>query len=202
MIQVRISGKMIKTSGYINDAWSVFFREAFTPKTRALRKDIFVITWTPVILYYILTFLIKGIYQLPIFVTKKTSINVLDSTKSLNDLLNLINPIISTIASWAALVIGAYLVFCITSLITRRIHDMGASLKVSKFITLIPLLAGLYTQDVVIATFINHAQPFFNIQLKTLPYTGSIYTFSIVLITYLLLQIVPSNMFDPKYYLK
>ena len=194
---------MMKIAGYVNDVWSVFFKEAFIPRTRAMRKDITIITWMPIILYFIIKYLIKLIYLLPIIVTNKAHVNALDSTKSLDDLLNLLGPIFSVVASWLALLIGLYLMFCIISLIVRRIYDMGVSIKTGKVIITLPILALLYSQSPVIITFINHAQKFFiiNLNQSQLPYTGSIYTISIFIVLYLILQIVPTNMFNTKYYI-
>lgn len=192
---------MINITATIIDAWSVFFKEAFTPKTRALRKDIFAIFWLPIIAYFLLKYLMIFIHKAPVFITLKTNVNVTDSTKSFDQLLSTLTPITSAIWSWISIIIAIYLLCCISSLIIRRMFDMGLSMKVSKMIMFIIIVIIVYTLYPMLSILINHSQTLIHISTATLPYASSTYTISFIIILYVLLQTIPSNMFNSEYYL-
>lgn len=191
---------MIKIAGTMTDAWSVFFKEAFTPKTRALRKDIFAIFWSPIIIYFLIKYLTISVHKMKFFVTSKTNVNVMDATQSFDQLLSKLTPITSAIWSWISIIIAVYLLCCISSLIIRRMFDMGLSIKTSKIIMFFIIAVIIYTLYPMIVILLNHSQTLFHITITTLPYTSSTYTISFIIILYVLLQVVPSNMFNPKYY--
>ena len=191
---------MIKIAGTMTDAWSVFFKEAFTPKTRALRKDIFTIFSSPIIIYFLLKYLMTFVHKLPFFVTSKTEVNVMDATKSFDQLLSTLTPITSAIWSWISIIIAIYLLCCVSSLIIRRIFDMGLSIKTSKMIMLVIIAIIIYTLYPMISILINHSQTLIHISTTSLPYASSTYTISFIMILYALLQTIPSNMFNSKYY--
>lgn len=192
---------MINIAGTITDAWSVFFKEAFIPKTRALRKDIFAIFWLPLIVYFLLKYLMIFVHKMPFVITSRTNVNVMDATKSFDQLLSTLTPITSAIWSWISIIIAIYLLCCVSSLIIRRMFDMGLSMKASKIIMFIIVVIILYTLYPMISILINHSQTLIHISTITLPYTSSTYTISFIIIVYILLQIIPSNMFNPKYYI-
>lgn len=191
---------MINIAGTITDAWSVFFKEAFMPKTRALRKDIFAIFWSPIIVYFLLKYLMIFVHKMPFVITSKTNVNVMDATKSFDQLLSTLTPITSAIWSWISIIIMIYLLFCISSLIIRRMFDMGFPMKTSKIIMLIIIVIIVYTLFPMISILINHSQTLIHISTTALPYASSTYTISFIIILYILLQITPSNMFNSKYY--
>jgi len=191
---------MMNIAGTITDAWSVFFKEAFIPKTRALRKDIFTIFWSPVIIYFLLKYLMIFGHKMTFFITLKTNVNVMDATKSFDQLLSTLTPITSAIWSWISIIIMIYLLCCISSLIIRRMFDMGLTMKTSKIIMFIIIVIIIYTLFPMISVLINHSQTLIHISTTTLPYTSSTYTISFMIILYILLQIIPSNMFNSKYY--
>lgn len=192
---------MINIAGTITDAWSVFFKEAFIPKTRALRKDIFAIFWLPLIVYFLLKYLMIFVHKMPFVITSRTNVNVMDATKSFDQFLSTLTPITSAIWSWISIIIAIYLLCCVSSLIIRRMFDMGLSMKASKIIMFIIVVIILYTLYPMISILINHSQTLIHISTITLPYTSSTYTISFIIIVYILLQIIPSNMFNPKYYI-
>lgn len=192
---------MMNITAAITDAWSVFFKEAFIPKTRALRKDIFAIFWLPLIVYFLLKYLMIFVHKMPFVITSRTNVNVMDATKSFDQLLSTLTPITSAIWSWISIIIAIYLLCCVSSLIIRRMFDMGLSMKASKIIMFIIVVIILYTLYPMISILINHSQTLIHISTVTLPYTSSTYTISFIIIVYILLQIIPSNMFNPKYYI-
>lgn len=191
---------MMKIAGTITDAWSVFFKEAFIPKTRALRKDISAIFWLPIIVYFLLKYLMIFVHKMPFFITSKTNVNVMDATKSFDQLLSTLTPITSAIWSWISIIITIYLLCCISSLMIRRMFDMGLSIKTSKIIMLAIIAVIIYTLYPMISILIDHSQTLIHISTTSLPYTSSTYTISFIIILYVLLQIIPSNMFNSKYY--
>lgn len=191
---------MMNITGTIIDAWSAFFKEAFIPKTRVLRKDIFAIFWSPLIVYFLLKYLMIFVHKMPFVITSKTNVNVMDVTKSFDQLLSTLTPITSAIWSWISIIIAIYLLCCVSSLIIRRMFDMGLSMKASKIIMFIIVVIILYTLYPMISILINHSQTLIHISTVTLPYTSSTYTISFIIIVYILLQIIPSNMFNSKYY--
>lgn len=191
---------MINIAGTITDAWSVFFKEAFIPRTRALRKDISAIFWLPIIVYFLLKYLMIFVHKMPLFITSKTNVNVMDATKSFDQLLSTLTPITSAIWSWISIIIAIYLLCCVSSLIIRRMFDMGLSMKISKVIMFIIIMIIVYTLYPMISILINHSQTLIHISTATLPYASSTYTISFIIILYVLLQIIPSNMFNSKYY--
>lgn len=200
MHQKRTFGNMMKIAGTITDAWSVFFKEAFIPRTRALRKDIAAISWLPIIVYFILKYLMVFVHDMPLYVTSKTNVNVLDSTKSFNQLLSTVGPVTSAIWSWISILFIIYIACCISSLIIRRLFDTGLSMAVSKSIMILLIIIALYILSPIIIVLINHAQSFFQIASISLPYTSSSFLIAFAIVVYALLQIIPSNMFNSKYY--
>ncbi len=192
---------MMNITGTITDAWSAFFKEAFIPKTRALRKDIFAIFWSPLIVYFLLKYLMIFAHKMTLSITSKTNVNVMDTTKSFDQLLSTLTPITNAIWSWISIIIAIYLLCCVSSLIIRRMFDMGLPMKTSKIIMFIIIVIILYTLYPMISILINHSQTLIHISTTTLPYTSSTYTISFMIIIYILLQIIPSNMFNSKYYI-
>jgi len=191
---------MMNITAAIIDAWSVVFKEPFTPKTRALRKDVFTIFWLPIIAYFLLKYLMIFVHKIPLFITTKTNVNVTDATKSFDQLLSALTPITSAIWSWISIIIMVYLLCCIFSLIIRRMFDMGLSMKISKVVMFIIIVIIVYTLSPMLSVLINHSQTLIHISTAKLPYASSTYAISFIILLYVLLQIIPSNMFNPKYY--
>lgn len=187
----------MKLLGLIVDSWGTFFGEAFTPRTRALRADMVIIVWPPIIGFFLIKYIAQFIHTLNTKMSSSTKAGISDSTRSVKELANASTPL-QTIEPWLIGIGGVFLLAAVLSLIIRRIHDTGVPMYIAFILTWVLVGGLLYALYPVWSPYLNTLQTWVTLPKASLPYATTKNALVYGALVYLLLQITPSNLFASK----
>lgn len=181
----------------IIDAWTAFLSEAFTPKSRALRSNLYSLFASSIVLMYVYLG-IKWIFTRGMdIIANKTKINPHETTEFFKFGFK-IDSQYQTAVLLLTIVSVIYFALCIKSLITRRFYDIGFSYNISRYVSTLYLILMMIAFLKQIITIYNQNLPDYAVTIPKFILINHnlayVWTF-IILIPMLLM---PSNTVTPK----